>query len=149
METCRDLGHLNLGFSSMIYAAEIAWRQGIDLFSIEKKRLTDFMELHGSWMTGDVQVPADVGDGKVKAKLADSVGIQSLKGGGQTGWEIAYNHLHDRLNIELPYSLKMINKTRPTEVGKWVKKAETLTHGNRIFSKKESKSIISKMSSFC
>lgn len=139
METCRDLGHLNLGFSSMIYAAEIAWQQGVDLFSEEKKRLTDFMELHGSWMTGAVQVPADVCEGKVKAKLADSVGIQSPKGGGQIGWEIAYNHLHDRLNIALPYSLKMIEKTRPTEINKWVRKGETLTHGNRVFSKNESK----------
>ncbi len=133
METCRDLGHLNLGFSSMVYAAEIAYQQNVDLFSLEKKRLSDFMELHGSWMTGEKPVPANICDGFVVAKLNDKKGVEPPTGGGQTTWEIAYNHLHGRLNIPLPYTKEMLNKTRPAKISKWVAKGETLTHAGRIF----------------
>ena len=139
METCRDLGHLGLGFGSMMYAAETAWHQGVDLFTPEKKRLTDFMELHGSWMTGAVQVPDNICGGVVKAKEPDPEGIKVNVGGGQNAWEIAYNHLHDRLKIELPYSLKMIENKRPDDISRWVSKGETLTHAGRIFETDKSK----------
>nr|WP_294897621.1 alginate lyase family protein [uncultured Pedobacter sp.] len=133
METCRDLGHLNLGFNSMIYAAESAWNQGTDLFSVEKKRLTDFMELHGSWMTGAVAVPKNICDGKVRITESDATGIAPPKGGGQSAWEIAYSHLHDRLRIPLPYTAEMIDHQRPRGVFKWVGKPETLTHAGWVF----------------
>jgi hypothetical protein len=133
METCRDLGHLKLGFHSMIYAAEAAWHQGVDLFSLEKKRLSDFMELHGSWMTGAVAVPNSICDGTVKASLADATGIKPPTGGGKAVWEIAYNHLHDRLGMNLPYTLQMLQSIRPANIGKWVFKWETLTHAGRTF----------------
>ena len=132
-ETCRDLGHLNLGFFSMIYAAEIAQRQGIDLFSLEKKRITDFMELQASWMTGSVKVPDNICGGVVKATEPDSDGIRFGIGGGQVAWEIAYNHFHDRLKYNLPYTEKMLLKSRPQAIAKWVSKGETLTHAGRGF----------------
>ncbi len=132
METCRDLGHLGLGYNSMIYAAETAWKQGIDLFSGEKKRLSDFMELHGSWMTGAVAVPANICDGKVIAGASDANGIKPPTGGGKTCWEIAYLHLHKRLGIDLPYTKQMILITRPKTAYHWVSKWETLTHGSQF-----------------
>ena len=52
METCRDVGHMLMGVRSMMYAAETAWQQGVDLFTPEQKRLSDFFELHGGWLTG-------------------------------------------------------------------------------------------------
>lgn len=132
METCRDLGHLNLGFNSMIYAAETAWKQGVDLFSPEKKRLSDFMELHGSWMTGTVAVPLTICGGKVIAAASDANGIKPPSGGGKTPWEIAYSHLHNRLGIDLPYTKQMILSTRPKNAAHWVSKWETLTHGSQL-----------------
>lgn len=132
METCRDLGHLGLGFNSMIYAAETAWKQGVDLFLPEKKRLSDFMELHGSWMTGTVSVPLSICDGKVIAFAWDSDGIKSPTGGGKTSWEIAYSHLNKRLGIDLPYTKQMILSTRPKNAAHWVSKWETLTHGSNL-----------------
>ncbi len=74
-ETCRDLGHVNLGFGSMTYAAETAWKQGFDLFEPNKKRLTDFMELHGTWMTRSVKASDYICDGVVKARLSNTSGI--------------------------------------------------------------------------
>ena len=133
METCRDLGHLNLGFSSMMYAAETAWHQQVDLFAGEKKRLSDFMELHGSWMTGAVAVPPTICDGTVRARLADTTGVQPPTGGGRAVWEIAYNHLHDRLGVPLPYTRQMLEQGRPASISRWVAKGETLTHAQRIF----------------
>ncbi|MEO7309275.1 MAG: alginate lyase family protein [Chitinophagaceae bacterium] len=133
MESCRDLGHLNLGFNSMMYSAETAFQQNIDLFSLEQKRLTDFMELHGSWMTGAVKVPANICDGFIVAKRGDKDGITPPMGGGESAWEIAYSHLHDRLKIFLPYTKKMIEDKRPAHISKWVSKGETLTHAGIIF----------------
>jgi hypothetical protein len=132
-ETCRDLGHLNLGFNSMMYAAEIAYGQGVDLFSLEKKRITDMMELHASWMTGSVKVPDNICGGVVKVNEPDTVGIKINIGGGQTPWEIAYGHYNSRLKVSLPFTEKMLLKTRPQSIARWVSKGETLTHAGRSF----------------
>ncbi|WP_018342726.1 Ig-like domain-containing protein [Cytophaga aurantiaca] len=133
METCRDLGHLKLGVNSMMYAAQSAYEQGVDLFTLEQKRLSDFFELHGSWMTGSVAVPSNINGGYVIAGASDVVGIKPPTGGGGAAFEIAYNHLHTRLNKNLPYTLQMINSHRPAGAGHWVFKWETLTHGNLPF----------------
>ncbi|MDR1280663.1 MAG: alginate lyase family protein [Opitutaceae bacterium] len=45
-ETTRDLAHVDVGFASEINAAEIAWHQGIDVYTPMQKRLTVFMETH-------------------------------------------------------------------------------------------------------
>ena len=133
-ETCRDLGHLKLGINSMMYAGQIAWEQGVDLFGPEKKRLTDFFELHGGWMTGSKAVPSSVCGGQVMAGANDATGIQPPNGGGGAAFEIAYNHLHSRLNYSaLPYTLQLINRHRPATAGHWVFKWETLTHGSLPF----------------
>jgi hypothetical protein len=128
METWRDLGHLGLGFNSMMYAAEAACQQGIDLFTPNKKRFSDFMELHGSWTTGTVKVPTNICAGVVKVAQADKAGIQPPRGGGNKAWEVAYSQLHDRLGMSLPFTQRMIRSGRPTGGGKWVSKWETLTH---------------------
>ena len=130
METCRDLGHLGLGVNSALYAAESAWNQGVDLFSIEQKRLTDFLELHNSWISGSVAVPSNICEGKVRVKESDVNGITPPNGGGGIAWEIAYNHLHDRLGIQLPYTEKVLLATRPRNASRWVVKWETLLHAN-------------------
>ncbi|WP_169334015.1 Ig-like domain-containing protein [Cytophaga aurantiaca] len=132
METCRDLGHLKLGINSMMYAAQSAYEQGIDLFSLEQKRLSDFFELHGSWMTGAKAVPSNINGGLVIAS-PNTPGIKPPNGGGGAAFEIAYNHLHSRLNKNLPYTLQMINAHRPASAGQWVFKWETLTHGDLPF----------------
>jgi hypothetical protein len=132
METCRDLGHMKLGVNSMMYAAQSAFEQGVDLFSLEQKRLSDFFELHGSWMTGAKAVPSNINGGLVIVS-PNTPGIKPPNGGGGAAFEIAYNHLNGRLNKNLPYTLQMINANRPASAGQWVFKWETLTHGNLPF----------------
>jgi PKD repeat protein len=132
METCRDLGHMKLGVNSMMYAAQSAYEQGVDLFTLEQKRLSDFFELHGSWMTGAAAVPLNINGGLVIVSPG-TPGIKPPTGGGGAAFEIAYNHLHTRLNTNLPYTLQMINTHRPANAGHWVFKWETLTHGDLPF----------------
>src|SRR5690606_36057019 len=52
-ETFRDLGHCDLGFAQMINTAEMAWHQGIDLYSIHAKRIKAFMEFNAFLRMGD------------------------------------------------------------------------------------------------
>ncbi len=121
METCRDLNHSKLGFVSIVNVAEMAWNQGDDLFSLEKDRLIDFLELHTDWMNG----------GSVSSYICD--GYLDLVENSKTAFELAYNHLHDRLGESLPNTLTMINSERPQSITTWVGKWETLAYAGRTF----------------
>ena len=125
METCRDLNHTKLGFESLMNGAEIAWQQGVDLFDLEKKRLADFLNLHGDWMTGG-NVPNNICDGELDFKGTVS--------SSRSAFEIAYNHLHDRLGISLNTTREMIDAKRPQSLGTWVRKWEALGYADRPFS---------------
>ncbi len=120
METCRDINHTKLGFTSLMNAAEIAWSQGVDLFNLEKKRISDFLELHSNWMLGGA-VPKNICEGRL-----DLI--------SQEAFEIAYSHLKNRLGRNLPKTLEMLNKNRPNSANRWVTKWETMLYAERSFS---------------
>lgn len=46
-ETCRDLVHTQYGLAAFLQSAEIAWKQGIDLYSEREERLLKGAEFHG------------------------------------------------------------------------------------------------------
>ena len=117
METCRDMNHTKMGFQSVVYGAEMAWSQGIDLFRDESKRMADFLELHGNWMLGG-EIPSNICDG--------SIDFKGTKLESQAPFDLAYNHLHDRLGMDLPNTLKMIENKRPNTASRWVNKWESL-----------------------
>ena len=119
METCRDISHTKLGVTSLANGAEIAWSQGVDLFSTEKKRFSDFLELHAPWMMG-ANPPNNICDGYL-----DIV--------SEEAFEILYNHLHDRLGVNLPQSKTMLLRNRPNSANRWVTKWETLCYADRSF----------------
>lgn len=119
METCRDISHTKLGVNSLANGAEIAWSQGIDLFDVEKERFKDFLELHSPWMMG-ANPPNNICDGYL-----DIV--------SEEAFEILYNHLHDRLNINLPQTKTMLLRNRPNDANRWVTKWETLCYADRPF----------------
>lgn len=126
-ETCRDLGHLFLGFKSMMYAGKYAWQQGLDLFAPEQKRISDFLELHGGWMTGREDVPSRICGGALMINPDTRLGAN---GGGGQALEIAYNHIGKRLGNDLPSTSEMLRQHRPTPARLWVSKWETLTDGD-------------------
>jgi Alginate lyase len=114
-ETCRDFGHVQYGLAAMTNAAETARIQGVDLYSLESKRITTGYEFHARYLNGDGQNPNGVCGAALNALTPDPM------------WEIGYNEYANRLGMALPETLKLINTIRPTGSDhhmQW----ETLTH---------------------
>lgn len=110
-ETMRDPHHANMAFASMVNAAETALLQGINLYAEHGQRIIAAMEYQGQFLApNDTPAPANV-----KFSL-------------QPTWEIAYNHFHTRLGIELPKMTKVIPTNRPTKADLNHLVWETLTH---------------------
>ena len=70
-ETCRDLGHVQLGYATLVNTAETAWQQGVDLYGEAQERLIAGAELHASLVLNAPApfrqpVPLDMCGGHVK-----------------------------------------------------------------------------------
>jgi hypothetical protein len=115
-ETCRDLGHVQYGFAAMINVAETARIQGVDLYSLEAKRITTGLELHACYLNGGSCHPAGC---PLIAVTPDPM------------WEIAYNEYANRLGLaaSLPNVKQLVLANRPTAINHhmdW----ETLSHAD-------------------
>jgi hypothetical protein len=100
-ETCRDLGHVQYGLAAMIHAAETARIQGVDLYSMEAKRITAGLELHANFLNG-AQPPSGLcANGLMAATPLPT-------------WEIGYNEYANRLMMSLPDTQALVTKIRPT-----------------------------------
>eukprot|EP00040_Diaphanoeca_grandis_P029230 m.170743 g.170743 ORF g.170743 m.170743 type:complete len:415 (+) comp31618_c0_seq7:2181-3425(+) len=107
-ETCRDLGHTQMGMAAMMNTAETALHQGINLYGEQTARITAAMEFHAKLVAKDATQPG--------SWLCDN-NVQSLGKPGQT-WEIAYNHFGNRLGLtNLTHTAAIVNVVRPTGVG--------------------------------
>ncbi len=109
-ETARDSGHANLALSGMVDAAETARQQGVDLYAEQGKRIMAALEFQAQYLPPN-SAPAP----------------EHLEFNVHPTWEIAYNHLHDRLGNNLPKMSAVLPTIRPTGVNhhmNW----ETLTH---------------------
>jgi len=115
-ETCRDGGHHSqFGLGSALRAAEIAWNQGVDVYTANTLRYTAAMELLASQLLkGNAST------------CADTVTTDSR----YNTWEVGYNHYHNRRGRELPNTRKLIvEQIRTTSVrASWNLVYETLTH---------------------
>jgi hypothetical protein len=111
-ESMRDAHHANMGFSSMVNAAETARQQGIDLYAEQGERIIAALEFQAQFLPPNRATPP--------ANLEFSL---------QPTWEIAYNHFHHRLGRELPAIAKVIPTNRPTGADLNHMVWETLTHG--------------------
>lgn len=117
-ETCRDYDHHSqFALASALHAAEVAWHQGVDVYTENTQRYTAAMELMATQIvTGDMQ-----GTCSVAATTADRYST----------WEIGYNHYHNRKSIDLPNTWKAITQEiRPKGRSDWNIFYETLTHGD-------------------
>ncbi len=88
-ETCRDNGHHSqFGLGSAFHAAEIAWHQGIDVYSENQERYVAAMELLASqFLSGSMQ-------GLCKHDIPSEDRYDA--------WAIGFNHYHNRMGIPLP-----------------------------------------------
>ena len=115
-ESCRDGGHHSqFGLGSALRAAEIAWNQGVDVYTGNALRYTAAMELLASQLlTGNASA------------CADTVTTDSRF----NTWEVGYNHYHNRRGLELPKTKRLIVEQIRTnsERASWNLVYETLTH---------------------
>jgi hypothetical protein len=93
-ENGRDLNHVDVAFASTINLAEIAWHQGIDVYTPAAKRLTTFMEVMAGLRLGEdppSSIPAPL----------KAMGMGPV-------YEIAFDHYHNLMGIELPKTFKLL-----------------------------------------
>jgi hypothetical protein len=93
-ETCRDLGHTQMAMSLTFNSAQIAWNQGIDLYTPNADRLTVAMELVESWILGVSPAPLTVTNT------------------GAGSFEMAYNHFANKMGMPLPYTAQLVALNR-------------------------------------
>jgi hypothetical protein len=113
-ETCRDLGHLTFGLGPMLYTAETALLQGIDLYNEQSRRIRAGLEyntrIQNGW-AGD-----GICGGTVNRSMSET-------------FEVGYNHYVNRKGLSLPNTLAFIQAHRPnnhTHHIIW----ETITHAD-------------------
>lgn len=117
-ESCRDNGHhAQYGLASAVHSAEIAWHQGIDLYTPNTKRLTDAMEL----------LALQISSGKMQNICKENNTTNTVF----NTWEMGYNHYHFRKGLSLPNTARVIKeKVRLESKSDWNIFHETLTHAS-------------------
>jgi hypothetical protein len=105
-EVCRDMGHTQMGLGELVDAAEIAWKQGVDLYSELPNpetgipRLAEGLEFAARILNGD--------------SVGTSCGIMSKPNYGlDPMWQKAWNHYGNRLGLDLPNIEQVAERARP------------------------------------
>jgi hypothetical protein len=99
-ETCRDLRHVQHGIAGLIQTAETAFKQGVDLYKTNGNRLLLGQEYHAQFVLG-AKAPSNICGGNVSNTEA------------MPNWEIAYNHYHNWMKLDMPRSGEVIAKHSP------------------------------------
>ena len=130
-ETCRDNDHhAQFAMSSILHAAEVAWHQGVDVYTSNQERFIATLEL----------MAHQIVSGNMQGTCADNTTL-STTGGDPNDvydtWEFGYNHYHYRKNNDLPYTKQVLqtvrnNSTQGNTISKsdWNIFFETLTHAD-------------------
>ncbi|GBF98426.1 hypothetical protein Rsub_10491 [Raphidocelis subcapitata] len=98
-ETKRDLYHSQFGLGGLVQVAELAWQQGVDLYSHADCRLAAALEFHALITNGGVPPQC----------------TYPLRGIGflPCGWEVALNHYKGRWGMSMPETEKLLARSRP------------------------------------
>jgi hypothetical protein len=112
-ETCRDMGHVAIGLASLVYGAETARIQGIDLYGQEKARITAAYEFSTTFNTGYLTTGTwpmtPCGGQPGKYGMSDGGNQNGTGGVGyELGWEVGYTEYADRLAVAMPNTLGFI-----------------------------------------
>lgn len=115
-ETCRDNNHhAQYGMASALHAAEVAWNQGVDIYTANTNRFKAVLELMAIQLLS----------GSMQGTCSNNVTNNDI----YNTWEVGYNHYHNRKGISLPNTkLLIMNKVRPIGQSDWNIFFETLTH---------------------
>jgi len=100
-ETCRDIGHTQMAFASIIYVAETARIQGLDLYTPFQKRITTAFEFNAYWLNRQSNTaPSYLCDGTLDF-------MEYLP-----TWEIYWNRYHNVVGLPLGNTSTIITKLR-------------------------------------
>ncbi len=110
-ESGRDQGHTQMGLGYLGCAAEIAWKQGVDLYGACDNRLALGFEYTAKYNLGH-EVPY-----RPYRSCEGRYHYQAIadKGRGRFSsiYERVYHHYHHRLGLEMPFTGQVIDKIRP------------------------------------
>ena len=110
-ESGRDQAHTQMGLGYLGCAAEIAWKQGVDLYGACDNRLALGFEYTAKYNLGlDVPYqPYRSVEGRYNYPAISPTG----RGRFAPIYERAYHHYHDRRGMEMPFTKQVLDKTRP------------------------------------
>lgn len=127
-ETCRDIGHLFMGFGGISNVAETARIQGTDLWGEQKDRIIAGYELNANYMNQfiDAGKPA-MSTGWNPTNWPCAPVFEEGGNSAYLGLEVALNHYNLRQGNAMPQTKRLTERVRPSKQGLllgW----ETLTH---------------------
>lgn len=111
-ESGRDQHHVQMGLGFMGCVAEIAWHQGVDLYGAFDNRLYNAFEYTARYMNGE-EVPYEKYVTWYGRPVFGDTIAEGFRDRPMPVWERVYRHYHGRKGMEMPYTRKMIEKTRP------------------------------------
>ena len=106
-ESGRDQGHSQMGLGYLSAISEIAWKQGIDLYSYLDNRL-----LHGFEHFAKYNLGGDVPYYNMYGKFKDVISEKS-RGKYQPIFERVYDHYVRVKKLSMPYTKQIVEQTRP------------------------------------
>jgi hypothetical protein len=110
-ESGRDQAHTQMGLGYLGCAAEIAWKQGVDLYGAYDNRLALGFEYTAKYNLGhEVRYEpyrSHAGNNNYPA-ISDKA-----RGRFSSIYERVYHHYHDRMGLEMPFTGQVVEKNRP------------------------------------
>lgn len=110
-ESGRDQAHTQMGLGYLACAAEIAWKQDVDLYGVGKNRLRTGFEYTAKYNLGhDVRYePYRSFEGRYHYPEIS----EKARGRFSSIYERVYHHYHDRLEMRMPFTRRVLEKIRP------------------------------------
>lgn len=125
-ETCRDLGHAWMGLAAAVRIAEMAWKQGYDLYDDYDSLLLTGLEFHAKYTLSNGGICTECGqyDGFGFDQFTNVNGTVIMLNMANPNekamsWEIAYNHYHNRRNFDMPNSYAVMMSVRSLGILRW------------------------------
>jgi hypothetical protein len=110
-ESGRDQAHTQMGLGYLGCAAEIAWKQGVDLYGALDNRLALGFEYTAKYNLGH-EVPYEPYRSHEGRYYYSEISDKS-RGRFSSIYERVYHHYHDRMGMQMPFTSQVIEQIRP------------------------------------
>lgn len=116
-ETGRDQAHTQLGIGMLAECSEMAWHQGLDLYSYADNRLLKGFEYTAKYNLGYNDIPYTPMPDRT-GKYRHTHPSELARGNLRAVFEQVYNHYVHRAGIPAPFTKAAADKLRPEGPGK-------------------------------